>query len=77
MRLKTLYRKKNESKKLTDYLLIRQIASESSVIYCEKVNYKALAKKSKKETKKQKKTSIIIKKDGTTKKIARVKGTKL
>jgi hypothetical protein len=71
MKLKTLFRKKSEYKKLSDYLLIKEIASNSSTIYCEKVNYKALAKKSKKETKKSTKTKTVVKNNGTIKTITK------
>ena len=63
-KLKATYRKKSAYIKQSHNILAKKIIANCNVIYTEKMNFKALAKKSK-ETKRQEKVSSIQKKDGT------------
>ena len=60
---KSLNRKRTEYIENCHYKLIKEIISDSSTIYCEKMNYKALQKKTK-TTKRDIKTSLITTKKG-------------
>jgi hypothetical protein len=74
-KLKTLYRKRKCYVDQTQNKIINQIISESSIVYYEEMNFKALQKRAK-ELKKQDKDTTIITKSGESKTIIKYKRKK-
>ena len=75
-RLKALYRKKAAYIRCLHNNLANRIIRHGIDILAEKMNYKALQKRSKK-TERQEKTSTVKKKDGTTLEIKKYKKKKM